>query len=193
MAEGSQQALIVAAQLGDGGALNRLLIVSRSDARRYARRHCRSGDIEDAVQESLLIVARKISALKAAAAFSGWLFTIVKRECDRLARAMFSHESLEEARVQAYLAAKTDLELRAELAAALQSLPGHYRRVILMRDFEELTISEIASTIGEPTGAVKSRLHRARAMVREHLLDDASEKRTQTQSPRCEVLRRHRS
>ena len=35
----------------------------------------KSSDIDDAVQEALLIVARKISALKAAAAFSGWLFT----------------------------------------------------------------------------------------------------------------------
>ena len=172
MAKENQQALILRAQLGDPRALNHLLLVTATDARRYARRQCHSNDVDDAVQEALLIVARKISALKTAAAFSGWLYTIVKRECDRLARAMFLHESLEEARVESYLAAKTDLELRVELAAALESLPGHYRRMILMRDFEELTISEIAAALDEPPGAVKSRLHRARAMIREYLLGD---------------------
>lgn len=172
MARDNQQGLILRAQLGDVYAMNHLLLVTQSDARRYARRQCQSSDIDDAVQEAMLIVARKIKALKAAAAFSGWLFTIVKRECDRLARSMFSHESLEEARVETYLAAKTDLELRVELAAAFESLPAHYRRVILMRDFEDLTISEISTALREPSSAVKSRLHRARAMVREYLLGE---------------------
>ena len=172
MGKENQQALILRAQLGDSGALNHLLLVTANDARRYARRQCRSSDIEDAVQEALLIVARKIKALKAAAAFSGWLFTIVKRECDRLARSMFSYESLEEKRVETYLMAKTDLELRVELAAALESLPAHYRRVILMRDFEELTIAEIAAALEETASTVKSRRHRARTMVREYLLGD---------------------
>jgi RNA polymerase sigma factor (sigma-70 family) len=173
MAPDNHQALILRAQLGDSNALNHLLLVTASDARRYARRQCQTSDIDDAVQEALLIVARKITALKAAAAFSGWLFTIVKRECDRLARSMFAHESLEEQRIEKYLAAKTDLELRVELAAAFESLPAHYRRVILMRDFEELTISEISAALEESPSTVKSRLHRARAMVREYLLGDA--------------------
>ena len=100
MGKENQNALILRAQLGDSDALNHLLLVTASDARRYARRQCQSSDIDDAVQEALLIVARKIKALKVATAFSGWLFTIVKHECDRLARAMFLHESLEEARVR---------------------------------------------------------------------------------------------
>ena len=124
MAREHRQALILQAQLGDVAALNDLLLVTASDAWRYARRQCQSSDVDDAVQEALLIVARKISALKAAAAFSGWLFTIVKRECDRLARSMFAHVSLEEERVETYLAANSDLELRVELASALKSLPA---------------------------------------------------------------------
>lgn len=167
--------LVLAAQLGDSAALDRLLLVSATDARRYARRHCQPSDIEDAVQEALLIIARKLSALKAAAAFSGWLFTIVKRECDRMARAMLNHENIEDAKVEVYLATRDDVELRLELAAALESLPAHYRRIILMRDFEEMTISEIAAALGEPAGAVKSRLHRARELVREYLLGPPAE------------------
>ena len=162
--------LILAAQLGDSAALNRLLLTSQTDARRYARKHCQSSDIDDAVQEALLILAKRISALRAAAAFSGWLFTIVRRECQRLSRAMLQHESLEGDRVEAYLAEKSDMALRLDLSLALESLPVHYRQVILLRDFEEQTIAEIASALNEEPTAIKSRLHRARALVREYLL-----------------------
>src|SRR5260370_34155868 len=84
-----QEGLILAAQSGDTVALNRLLLVCRTDARRYARRHCAASDVDDAVQETLLILSRKVKGLKAAAAFSGWLLTIVRRESQRLSRRMF--------------------------------------------------------------------------------------------------------
>ncbi|TAM00498.1 MAG: RNA polymerase subunit sigma-24, partial [Pusillimonas sp.] len=54
---------------------------------------------------------------------------------------------------------------------ALESLPAHYLEVILLRDFEELTIAEISGQLGENTGAIKSRLHRARILVREYMLN----------------------
>ena len=98
--------LVTAAQIGDTQALARLLAVCRTDARRYAQRHCQVSD--DA--------------------------------------------------------------LRIDLAKALESLPAHYLEVVLLRDFEELTIAEIAQRLEEPAGAIKSRLHRARELVREYLL-----------------------
>jgi RNA polymerase sigma factor (sigma-70 family) len=169
------RALILAAQLGDSAALDRLLLMSQKDARRYARLHCQSSDVDDAVQEALLILVKKISALKAAAAFTGWLFTIVRRECQRLSRAMLQHESLDDERVETYLADKTDVVLRLDLSFALESLPAHYRQVILLRDFEEQTIAEMADALNEEPAAIKSRLHRARALVREYLLSPGGE------------------
>lgn len=53
--------------------------------------------------------------------------------------------------------------------SAFESLPAHYLEVVLPRDFEELTIAEIAERLGEQPSAVKSRLHRARELVREYL------------------------
>ncbi len=38
-------------------------------------------EADDAVQEALLVISRKIKGLRAAAAFSSWLFTVVRREC----------------------------------------------------------------------------------------------------------------
>ncbi|MBC3871667.1 RNA polymerase sigma factor [Undibacterium oligocarboniphilum] len=162
--------LIFAAQAGDPVAIKRLLTVCQADARRYARRHCQASDIDDAVQESLLVISRKVSGLKAAAAFSSWLFTVIKRECRKLERLMLRHDPLEDDAAEHQLSCRTDDALRIDLANALESLPAHYLEVVLLRDFEELTIAEIAERLGEQPGAVKSRLHRARELVREYLL-----------------------
>lgn len=161
--------LVLQAQTGDPAALSQLLAVCQADARRYARKHCHVTAIDDAVQESLMIVARKVRGLSVAAAFAGWLFTIIKRECLRLERAMHRHDSVDDVG-EAELAVRTDQSLRIDLARAMESLPAHYLEVILLRDFEELTIAEIAERLGEGSGAVKSRLHRARELVREYIL-----------------------
>ena len=168
--------LILAAQTGDPAALTRLLAVCQADARRYARKHCHINDIDDAVQESLMIVSRKVKGLKVAVAFSSWLFIVIKRECRRLERLMFKHEPLMEDLAESQIALRSDESLRLDLANALESLPAHYLEVVLLRDFEELTIAEIADRLSEQPGAVKSRLHRARELVREYLLgpDSAS-------------------
>jgi RNA polymerase sigma factor (sigma-70 family) len=165
-----REGLIVAAQTGDQAAISRLLTVCQADARRYARRHCHASDVDDAVQESLLIISHKLTGLKAAVAFSSWLFTVIKRECRKLERMMFKHEPLEDDVAEQQLACRTDDALRIDLAHALESLPAHYLEVVLLRDFEELTIAEIAERLGEHPGAIKSRLHRARELVREYLL-----------------------
>lgn len=165
-----RDSLILAAQTGDPAAISRLLAVCQADARRYAYKHCQVSDIDDAVQESLLVISRKVRGLKAAAAFSSWLFIVIKRECRKLERAMFKHDPLDEEVAEQQLASRTDHALRVDLANALESLPAHYLEVVLLRDFEELTIAEIAERLGEQPGAIKSRLHRARELVREYML-----------------------
>jgi len=171
MATGAERDnLVFAAQTGDPAAIGRLLAVFQADARRYAYKHCHASDVDDAVQEALLIISRKVTGLKAAAAFSSWLFTVIKRECRRLERMMFKTDALDEDMAERQVARKSDDALRMDLAAALESLPAHYLEVVLLRDFEELTIGEIAARLGEQDGAVKSRLHRARELVREYLL-----------------------
>jgi RNA polymerase sigma factor (sigma-70 family) len=162
--------LIFAAQTGDPAAIGRLLAACQADARRYAYKHCQASDVDDAVQETLLVISRKVKGLKAAAAFSSWLFTVIKRECRKLARMMFKHNPLDEDIAEQQLACRTDDALRIDLANALESLPAHYLEVILLRDFEECTIAEMAERLGEQPGAIKSRLHRARSLVREYLL-----------------------
>jgi len=164
------QPLLAAAHGGDGRALAQLLKVARPDIRRYAQQHCLLSDVDDAVQEALLIVSRKLPSLRVLAAFSGWLIRLVQRECRRLGRVALRYDPYDEERLAQWLVQRDAAGLRMALVAALASLPAHYREVVLLRDLEELTIEEIAQRTQLTRANVKSRLHRARTLAREHLL-----------------------
>lgn len=162
--------LIEAAQLGDSLALDRLLRTCQPDIRRYAYRHCLISDVDDAVQEALLILARRLSSLRSVAALPGWLFTVVRRECRKLERRVFGLDAYDETRMEERLATRSDDALRLDLAHALESLPPHYREIVLLRDFEAMSIREIAARLRLTNAATKSRLRRARELVREYLV-----------------------
>ncbi len=162
--------ILDAARLGDTTALDSLLQVCQPDIRRYAFRHCLISDVDDAVQETLLIVTRRLRSLRVAAAFSGWLFQVVRRECRRLERRVFGLDPYDEEKMESWLATHSDETIRLDLIGALESLPEHYREIVLLRDFHEMTIREIAAQIRLTTSATKSRLRRARQLVREYLL-----------------------
>lgn len=164
------QPLLAAAHAGDPQALEQLLRIARPDIRRYAQQHCLLSDVDDAVQEALLTVARKLPQLRVLAAFSGWAIRLVQRECRRLGRVTLRYDPYDEERLEQWLVVRDTASLRVELVAALESLPAHYREVMLLRDLEELTIAEIAARTGLTGANVKSRLHRARALAREYLL-----------------------
>jgi RNA polymerase sigma factor (sigma-70 family) len=162
-------AQIAAACAGDVIALDRLLARSRQNLRRYAEYHCAVNDIEDAVQESLITVSRRIGSLRTVETFISWVFRIVKRECNRYKRVTrrLRGEAVTEEILPA--AASEPVDLRHDVCAALDSLPAHYREILLYRDVEGLTIDEIAERTGLHRDAVKSRLHRARVLAREYL------------------------
>ena len=151
-------------------ALDRLIRVCQPDVRRYAQRHCLISDVDDAVQEALLTLSRKISTVRALAALSGWLLRVVQRECRRLGRQAFNYDPYEEGKLEQWLAVHPTESLRLELVRALESLSDQHRQIILLRDFAELTIGEIAAELGLSATAAKSRLHRARLLAREYLL-----------------------
>jgi RNA polymerase sigma factor (sigma-70 family) len=162
--------LLNAARIGDPAALNRVLILCQPDIRRYAQRHCSMSDVDDAVQEALLILSRKIGSVQVLAAFSGWIFKVVMHECRRLGRKVLRYDPYEEEKLEAWLSVRSTDELRLELIQALESLPHEYREIVLLRDFEELTIAEIAQQLSLSPAATKSRLHRARLLAREYLI-----------------------
>jgi len=162
--------LFEAARLGDPKAIASLLATAQPDIRRYARATCRSSaDAEDAAQEALWILSRHVGTIRSLLALSAWLFSVVRRECLRLARKAGLTPSIDESEAEAALLARPEADLRLDVAAAFEALPLHYRDVALMRDIKEMTIDEIAGVLGASRQAVKARLHRARALMREYL------------------------
>ena len=173
MADALTPELVARATSGEAGAIDALLRVAQTDIRRYARRSCRNtSDAEEAVQETLIVLYRKVNALRQVGAISGWLFRIVNRYCLRIAMRLARIPSAIDAEaVEKHFARVPQPDLRMDIARAIQSLPEHYRTVVVLRDLEERTIDEIAVRLGATRETVKARLHRARGLLREYLIE----------------------
>ncbi|HLK15108.1 MAG TPA: sigma-70 family RNA polymerase sigma factor [Fimbriimonadaceae bacterium] len=137
----------------------------------------KDADAEDAVQEA------SIKAHKAMSSYRGtsrraWFLAIVRNACmDLLKRRGYEERRTVEADPE--LAADSDsspeaIVIRAfeseELWAAIDRLPLPYREMIVLRELEELSYSEIATAVGVPIGTVMSRLARARHRLQAELV-----------------------
>ncbi|WP_380184485.1 RNA polymerase sigma factor [Kalamiella sp. sgz302252] len=162
--------LIAAACAGDAAAISQLLAICQPDIKRFAQRTCANkADADDAAQMALWQLYRKIGTLKTAAAFTSWLFRIVERSCHRLFRKRQSTLFFNEVGSSNANTLQKHVELQKDLAFAIAALPENYRTVLILRDVDELTTPEVATKLAITTRAVKSRLHRARKLVR-HML-----------------------
>lgn len=167
-----QKGTISLAKAGDNQALTELLQAVRPSVRNYAMKHCVISDVDDAVQEVLITVSRQLKSLRFVAALSSWLFTTTQRECRRLARVAFDFDPHGDGSAIEWLAETPEQDQIIDLIEAIQALPRNYREVLLMKDYEQFTNREIATRTGLSVAAIKSRLHRARSLVREQLLTD---------------------
>ncbi|MFI6533964.1 RNA polymerase sigma factor [Nonomuraea sp. NPDC050547] len=164
--------LIAAAQRGDVDSIAALVSRSQSHVRRFAHALCTTPeDAEDAAQEALIILYRKIGVLRASAALASWMFRIVRNECLRRARTLTGHHLpiLDGAQ----RSAEEEVLLRLEagiVAEAIAELPADQRSVLIMRDVQGHSGRAVAAALGLSTPAMKSRLHRARTTVRATLL-----------------------
>ncbi|MCB1314323.1 MAG: sigma-70 family RNA polymerase sigma factor [Leptospiraceae bacterium] len=66
-------------------------------------------------------------------------------------------------------------ELRDRLEQAIDSLPDGYRELFVMKEIQKMSVKEVADIVGIKPGAVKTRLHRARLLLRARLSDFWSE------------------
>ncbi|WP_043635184.1 RNA polymerase sigma factor [Nonomuraea candida] len=166
--------LVTAAQGGDEASIAVLVSGAYPHVRRFAFALCAtSQDAEDAAQEAMIVLFRKIGTLRAATALASWMFRIVRNECLRRAQAVLRRqEPVGEPAMPAMPSAEDDVldRLEAErVAAAIAALPDDQRRVLIMRDVQGLPGGTVAKALGLSTAAMKSRLHRARAAVRARL------------------------
>jgi RNA polymerase sigma-70 factor (ECF subfamily) len=137
-------------------------------------------DAEDVLIEALLKAYRHLDQLRESAAFRAWLAQIAKRVCWQLKE----RESLlpllqlsmleDEGREVAGSEPPVDVQLARQqmkqlLNQAVDALPALYRPVYQLCDVEDLRGDEAAKKLGISRAAMKSRLHRARDLVRKHL------------------------
>ncbi|MEV6062673.1 RNA polymerase sigma factor [Nocardia asteroides] len=168
------QRLIVAAQGGDVDSIAALVSGAHPNIQRFARSLCATPeDAEDAAQEALIILYRKIGMLRASGALASWMFRIVRNECLRRARTRLPYTPVPEIAAAASVEDEVLQRLEAgRVAAAVAALPLDQRRVLIMRDIQGHSGRMVADALGLSSAAMKSRLHRARAAVRETLQSD---------------------
>lgn len=168
--------LVRAAQDGDADAVRTLVTGSYPHVLRFAKTLCATPqDAEDAAQEALIILYSRIGMLRATAALGSWMFRIVRNEC--LRRARFTMRRAGTARSVEAVCDPVEEDVLARLeaeavVAAIVALPAEVRSVLIMRDVQGWSGRAVAEELGLSVAAMKSRLHRARAMVRSALMTE---------------------
>ena len=188
MSPATDEALLEGVRAGDGRAFETL--AERYAARVYglARSVLKNEqDAQDVVQETFLSMHRHLDGYRGDAPFWPWLRRIAANHAlMRLRRRRRKPEtSLEierptfdadgahtrEIKDVAPLAdqLQQDVELGARIREAIEALPDAYRIVLVLADYEDRSMQEIASTLELTVPNVKTRIHRARLAVREAL------------------------
>ena len=175
----SEAELIAAARTRDEVAIRALIKANNQRLFRVARAVLRNdAEAEDVVQATYVKAFTKLESFRGDSAFSTWLTRIALNEAlgrKRRQRPTMDITTMEDtAEVIAFPGASPEAEagrsqLRDLLAAAIDKLPEPFRLVFVLREIEELDVAETASFLGIKPETVKTRLFRARRLIREAL------------------------
>ena len=170
VADWPTEQVVNAAQQGDQRAITTLVSGSHVHVQRFARTLCSTPeDAEDAAQEALIVLFRKIGTLRTTAALSSWMFSIVRNECVRRSRLRFTRPA-PAAAIEASAEDATLARLEMErIVEAISGLPVEQRAVLVLRDIQGLSGAATAEALGLSRAAMKSRLHRGREALRARL------------------------
>jgi RNA polymerase sigma-70 factor, ECF subfamily len=189
----SERELIDRMQAGDSAAVAELASTYGPRIHQLAFRYMKNWeDAEEVAQDVLLKVYRKIDAFRGDAALSSWIYRITFNTAMsrlRTARASRAAETRKqetttgenrESQPQepADWSALADdqvlrREMRQQLITALTHLPTVYRVPVILRDINGLSTEEASAILRVKPQTLKSRLHRGRLILREHLADFA--------------------
>jgi RNA polymerase sigma-70 factor (ECF subfamily) len=184
MVDPTDSELLRLSRAGDAAAFDKL--IRRHDRRLY--RIARSvlvddQEAEDVIQETFVKAFKALSGFRGSAKLSTWLTRITLNEAirgRRRRRSLVQLEALQGRDQQLSPAPATAPEqdpehrtaqhqIRKVLERAIDDLPDGLRTVFVMRDVEELSTAETARNLRSREATVKTRLHRARRMLREFL------------------------
>lgn len=182
----SDAALVQRARSGDPAAFDLLILRHQDRVFTMALRMLSNReDALDLAQEVFLTVFRSLRGFASKARFSTWLYRVTLNRCrDELRRrSSVKHtrpKSLDRCREPAGLdpPARTPAppaqaiarETAERIITAIHELPVEARETLLLRDQEDLSYEAIAEVLEIPVGTVRSRLNRARTLLKERLL-----------------------
>ncbi|MDA7978486.1 MAG: sigma-70 family RNA polymerase sigma factor [Pirellulales bacterium] len=134
-------------------------------------------EAQDVVQDAFVQAFTKLSTFKGTSAFYTWLYRIafnvsISRRRKRRPSVSLEHGKDEMGAEPAAALVPDRMELTeraAQLNTALEALTEEHRTVLILREMEDCSYEEIAEMLDLPIGTVRSRLHRARMDLREHL------------------------
>jgi RNA polymerase sigma-70 factor, ECF subfamily len=185
--------LIGRMQAGDGSAVAELAATYGPRIHQLALRYVKNWeDAEEVTQDVLLKVHRKIDLFRGDAALSSWIYRITfntamsRLRSSRVSRqnevrAADSSSADQPERAPAEPADWSSLaddevmrgQMRAKLIASLAHVPPVYRIPVILRDIQGLSTEEASAVLHVKPQTLKSRLHRGRLLLREHLADFA--------------------
>ncbi|MGE5673039.1 MAG: RNA polymerase sigma factor [Mycobacterium leprae] len=177
---GNEYDLIARCQSGDRVAFEELFHLYSDDVFRFAYLVVRDTPLaQDVVQESFLKVFRSIGNFQFRSSFKSWLYRVAVNEAITLLRRRKVKEDLaatpegqhgnvaiSNTRDWQPEEAALESEERRLLRWAIGQLDPVHRSVVVLKYFHDFSDTEIAAVIGCPPGTVKSRLHRARELLR---------------------------
>ena len=177
--DATESELIEAAQNGDSFALDKLLRFHYDMIFSICRKLTgNEDDANDAVQESLISIARGLPSFRRTSKLSTWIYRITTNaaldELRKRKRRPIPVDELD------YLPNETNFQLEdavvssLDIKAALDRLPEEFRTPIVLREQLGMNYSEISSILDIPTGTVKSRIARARSKLKDDLLGNKS-------------------
>ncbi len=167
--------LMRAIQNGDMVAFNELVDRYKNRLMNVIGRMLSSREeAEDIVQETFVRVYQHRQSFNFQHCFSTWIYTIglnlARNELRRRKKFKFYEISdMQGNEAELSVDAKIPSGLPKALDAAMRSLPEKYRMAFVLRDIDELPYEEVAKVLNVPLGTVKSRVNRARMMLRDKL------------------------
>jgi len=144
-------------------------------------------EVEDAMQQAYINAFRHLHQFEERAKFSTWLTRIALNEAFHRRKSWQNDRKDDQSVMDTITSPAADPErqayseeLRRVLESAVDTLPGGYRAVFMLRDVEGLSTAEAAEGLGLSDEAVKTRLHRARAMIRRAVTAELGQAATQS-------------
>jgi RNA polymerase sigma-70 factor, ECF subfamily len=160
------------------------------------------GEAEDVMQDAYVRAYEHLEQFAGRAAFSTWLTRIAVHEALARKRRRGRYDDLDALQTihgdsmptlkSSAPSPETDAatsETRRLLESAIEALPEAYRTIVVLREVEEMSVAETAASLGLTEGVVKTRLHRAHAMLRKELYSRAQGRATdlyQFHAVRCD-------